>query len=132
MREARETLIGLEIPWDERGNVFRLREQEVAAILAALSSAGIDCEGWRDIESAKKDGTIIWAVFHADIYPRLKPGRDDLERWNGAQVPLRHSGIPESGFDVGWSVALPVGHGGFPDDWIAGWRPLPPLASGGG
>ena len=40
---------------DERCDVAR-------AILTALSSAGIDCEGWRTIESAPKDGTVILAT----------------------------------------------------------------------
>lgn len=86
-------------------------------------------DSWRPITEACKDRSVIWAVFHTDIYPRLEPGRDDLERWNGVQVPLRHMGIVEyddGPFDMGWNVAAPVGHGGFPDDWIAGWMPIPP------
>ena len=105
------------------------------AILAALSSAGIDCEGWRTIESAKKDRTVIWAALHPDIYPRIEPERKDLERWNGVQICLQHPGVYEKdgrAWDHGWWVAAPVGNGGIPDEWIAGWRPLPPLASGGG
>jgi len=80
---------------------------------------------WRDISEAKKDGTTIWAVFRHDIYPAVEPKRDDLERWNGRQVPLRHNGVGEDGFDIGWNIAAPVGFGGFPDAWIAGWMPLP-------
>lgn len=45
-------------------------------------------------------------------------------RWRGLEVPLRHPGVAEDGFDVGWNIAAPVGHGGFPDEWIAGWIPL--------
>lgn len=81
--------------------------------------------GWRDISTAPKDGTIIWAKLRDDIYPSLRPEREDLERWNGAQVPMRHPGLADDGFDIGWSVAAPVGHGGFPDEWVAGWMPLP-------
>lgn len=80
---------------------------------------------WQPIETAPKDGTIIWAVLRGDIYPAVEPGRDDLERWNGVQVPMRHRGLADDGFDVGWSIAAPVGHGGFPDEWISGWMPLP-------
>ena len=83
-------------------------------------------EKWLPIESARKDGTTVWAVLRDDIYPGLQPLRDDLKRWNGLQVPLRHPGVVKGGYDIGWSVALPVGHGGFPDEWIAGWQPLPP------
>lgn len=86
-------------------------------------------EGWLPIEDAKKDGTVIWAVFHPRIFPDLKPGRPDLEPWNGVQVPLRHPGIfpgyDDKPFDMGWNVAAPVGNGGFPDEWIIGWRHLP-------
>lgn len=85
---------------------------------------------WRRIDDpehpALKDGkTIIWAALHADIYPRIEPDREDLKRWNGLQVPLRHPGLCEDGLDIGWGVAAPVGHGGLPDEWIAGYMPLP-------
>ena len=81
---------------------------------------------WQPISSAPRDGTIIWVVMHPKLYPDIKPERADLERWNGVQVPVRHPGIMDDGFDIGWGVAAPVGQGGFPDDWIAGWMPLPP------
>lgn len=94
---------------------------------AVVSAAPAPATGqeWKDISEAKKDGATIWAVLRPDIYPVLEPGRDDLERWNGVQVPLRHPGLAEDGFDIGWNVAAPVGNGGFPDEWIAGWIPLP-------
>lgn len=81
---------------------------------------------WQDISSAPKDRTIIWAALRPDIYPTLRPSREDLERWNGLQLPLRHPGLCDDGFDIGWSITAPVGNGGFPDEWIAGWMPLPP------
>ena len=81
---------------------------------------------WQPIETAPKDGTVIWAVLKNDLHTR---GRDDLDVWNGLQLPLRHRGITTSGFDGGWNIAAPVGHGGFPDCWIAGWMPLPPAPS---
>ena len=81
---------------------------------------------WKPIESAPKDRSTIWAILHPAIYPDLCPTRDDLECWNGVQVPLRHPGLADDGFDIGWGIAAPVGHGGFPDDWIVGWQPLPP------
>jgi len=87
-----------------------------------------ETEKWQDISRAPKDGTIVWAVLRSDIYPGLRPQREDLERWNGVQLPLRHPGVYEQDgktWDHGWDVAAPVGSGGFPDEWIAGWQPLP-------
>lgn len=86
-------------------------------------------EGWRPISEAKKDGTTIWAKMRDDIYPALRPEREDLACWNGVQIPLRHPGLAENGFDIGWSVAAPVGRGGFPDEWIEAFQPLPPPPS---
>ena len=73
--------------------------------------------------TTNKGGPVIWAVFHGDLNKRM--GRKDLERWNGIQLPLLHSGIEPDGFDAGWMVAAPVGHDGFPDSWIAGWIEMP-------
>jgi hypothetical protein len=78
---------------------------------------------WRPISAAKKNGETIWAAFRSDL--DVISGREDLKRWNGKQVPLRHQGLADDGFDIGWSLDAPVGYGGFPDDWIAGWLPLP-------
>lgn len=98
----------------------------VAAITAQPAQVA---DQWRDVATAPKDGTIIWALFRRDIFPGLRPYRDDLRPWNGVQVPLRHPGIyPDRDgepFDMGWNIAAPVGNGGFPDEWIVGWMPLP-------
>lgn len=82
---------------------------------------------WRDIATAKKDRTVIWARLRDDIGDDKEEGswKEDLKRWRGLQVPLRHPGLAEDGFDAGWNIAAPVGVGGFPDEWIAGWRPMP-------
>jgi hypothetical protein len=96
---------------------------------ARAALAAIPGPQWLDIASAKKDHTIIWAILRDDIYPTLMPGREDLKRWNGLQLPLRHEGLADDGFDIGWMLAAPVGHGGFPDDWIAGWVPLLPASA---
>ena len=101
-------------------------------LTAALAVDGLALQGWRTIDSAPKDRTPILAKFFDDIYPQIRPNRDDLERWNGLQVVLRHPGLADNGFDIGWSVAAPVGNGGFPDEWIEGWMPLPLTAASDG
>ena len=78
---------------------------------------------WQPIATAPKDRTPILAIFRSDISTAYQ--RPDLERWDGIQIVLRHPGLADDGFDVGWNVAAPVGNGGFPDKWIAGWQPLP-------
>lgn len=98
---------------------------EISAAIAALPEAAPSDDEWHSIATAPKDGTKIWAAFRADIFPTMRPGRSDLASWNGRQLPIVHPGIGGDGFDMGWTVAAPVGAMGFPDEWIAGWRPLP-------
>lgn len=73
----------------------------------------------RPIETAEKNGSPILAKI------RDKLDRKDMERWQGLYVVIRHPGLTEDGFDVGWNMAAPVGQGGFPDEWFDGWMPLP-------
>ena len=81
---------------------------------------------WRGIDSAPKDRTALLALLRPDIYPRLRPERPDLQAWNGLAMVVRHPGVENDGFDIGWNMAGPIGQGGFPDAWFAGWMPLPP------
>ena len=81
---------------------------------------------WRPISEAPKDRTVIWAKLRDDIGIDLEEGhyKNDLARWRGLEVPIKHPGVEDDGFDIGWGIAAPVGQGGFPDNWIAGWIPL--------
>lgn len=76
------------------------------------------------ISSAPKDGTVVLGFTRKDL-PETESDAWSPHRWAGKCVPMRHEGITPSGYDLGWSVALPVGHGGLPDDWFSGWLPLP-------
>lgn len=76
-----------------------------------------------EMSEAKKDKTPILLYFK-DPIPN---NRDDLRRWDGLVIVGKHHGLSEDGFDLGWSVAAPVGFGGFPDDWFLGWLPVPSL-----
>ena len=94
------------------------------AIRAAI--AAYDSELWRPIKEATKDRTVIWAYLR--IPAETLAERKDLARFDGIQIPLQHPGVYEKDgrvWDHGWVIAAPVGQGGFPDEWIAGWRCMP-------
>lgn len=77
----------------------------------------------RPMNEAPKDGTAILARI-----------RDDLDAWRPERAPwreagifvvVRHPGLAEDGFDIGWNLAGPFGNGGWTDEWFTGWWPLP-------
>jgi len=101
---------------------------EKASVASDLIEPKLRC-----IREAAKNGEPILAKFRDDIYPTLHPAREDLERWNGRWAVIHHNGLAPDGFDIGWMMSAPVGSGGFPDEWIEGWTPLPtpnPQSSG--
>lgn len=84
----------------------------IEAIRAALAS-----KRWRPMATATKDRTLVLLLTKAD----LRTDRDDLEGWRGIQFVGRYIVCED-----GWNIAAPVGaSGGFPDDWLVGWMPLP-------
>lgn len=82
-----------------------------AALTAALAKA------WRPISEAKKDGVPLLVRFRDDLPARVSgfSGKCAVMVWAG-----RDGGE--------WHYHGPIGMGGFPDEWIAGWTPLPPEA----
>lgn len=76
-------------------------------------------EAWMPIERAPKNGVCVLLKLKDPI---PEPAHLDLYRWSGIIFVARHTGFEEAG----WQFAAPVGQGGFPDRWIAGWLPLEP------
>ena len=87
---------------------------------AKATLAAADAAAWRPMSEAPKDRTDILAKTRDNIYP--EGSRDS--GWNGRNVVIRHDGIIDGGFDMGWSVSAPVGYGGLPDEWFIGWQPI--------
>lgn len=67
---------------------------------------------------AKKDGRPISAKMTTK--PGVLPER--CQYLAGLWFTVRHGGVLEDGFDLGWQYP---GHGGLPDHWFDGWWPLP-------
>lgn len=104
--------------------IFRKRKPGFAknlegALTAAIAAA--DAAAWRPMTSAPRDRTDILAKTRPDVFPEAH----NRSGWNNRSVVIRHEGIVNDDFDMGWSVAAPVGYGGMPDDWFVGWQPLP-------
>jgi hypothetical protein len=93
-------------------NALATAERAIAALEAI--------DGWRPISEAKKDGRPILIKLKNPV-PREW---DQARIWDGLIFVARHPGLADSGFDVGWNFAAPVGHGGFPDEWIEGWKEI--------
>jgi hypothetical protein len=92
---------------------------EAAALLDCLQQQD-RLSQWQPIETAPRDGSPVILLLRDDIYPVLRPEREDLKPWNGIAAVMRSRGDVSA-----WCFAAPVGQGGFPDEWMVGWQPLP-------
>lgn len=75
---------------------------------------------WQPIETAPRDGSPLLIRFRDDLPSRVSgfAGKCAVMRWT---------------FDGGeWSYHGPIGMGGFPDEWISNWMPLPSPPREGG
>ena len=84
---------------------------------------------WLPIEDAPDDGASVLLLL------KEKESLDeffvrDAESWAGLPFVGRRPYPRSHDFDMGWNFAAPVGEGGIPDAWLAGWQPLPPPPEG--
>ena len=78
------------------------------------------------MSTARKNGEPILAKIREDLStyrPGYAGGRGDS--YAGRKVVVRHPGLSEDGFDIGWSLAGPFGFGLGEDEIFEGWWPLP-------
>ena len=114
--------------WNRRAEAGQLCNSTVEMAECAAFSAGYEA-GERDGRArpmcdAPKDGT-----------PVLVKIKDDLSPWGVNQSSFSNShmfcglyAVMRNYGDIqDWGFAAPVGRGGFPDEWLDGWWPLPGL-----
>ena len=82
-----------------------------------------DAAPWREMDSAPKDRSMVLAMLRADMTTAF-PAHAHLHEQAGLQVVVRHPGVAADGFDPGWNLAGPFGHGGWTDKFFSGWKPL--------
>lgn len=86
----------------------------------------MDAQNMRQMVEAPKDRTPILAKIRDDLgafFPHYGFGGPD--EYAGRFVVVHHPGLAEDGFDIGWSLSGPFGHGLGTDAVFAGWWPLP-------
>lgn len=103
---------------DEKAGIERaLRDSgTVLYDLSPSSSGQRGCEEWLPMGASPRGGEPVLLKFKDQIPSE----REDLRKWEGLAFVGRFHGPV-----MDWGFAAPVGMGGFPDEWLEGWRPLP-------
>ena len=76
----------------------------------------------RPMSEAPRDGTPVLVKVKDDLSPwGIEPGHfGGTDRFAGLIAVMRNRGDL-----MDWCFAAPVGQGGFSDQWLDGWWPLP-------
>ncbi len=106
---------------DDNPLVQAFARHRLAAEAKVRIEAYEDAAGWQPIETAPKDRTYILAL--------VSGASGTWEYLNGRCFVIRHGGV-SGDYDLGWDVF--PGFGGAPDNWFAGWQPLPAILQRGG
>ena len=111
------------VVWAEAGADVQAKWCQLAvAALGAVAGA----LPWRSMDSAPRDGTVIWACTRAHLREE-EAGSLFSGGWRARWVAIMHGGDHGDGFDAGWTVAAPVGQAGLPHEWFEGWMPAAPI-----
>jgi hypothetical protein len=99
-------------------SILRLITEDGESVIAAAYPAEIRSASWQPMVTAPRDGTAVLLLMRgAEVLPERCKGFFDIQFVGRTRA--------EWGADWGWIFAAPVGCGGFPDQWLAGWMPLP-------
>lgn len=95
-----------------------IQQRAEAKIMALIQRGTAEPKALRPMADAPRDKTPVSARVTSDL--SVLP-----DRWQaiaGLWFTVRHGGVLDTGFDLGWQYP---GHGGLPDRWFEGWWPLP-------
>lgn len=94
----------------------KLSEKVILEIIAEIIEA--EYSQWQPMETAPRAGTpVLLLMKGAEELPERSDGLADIQF-----VGKNRGDLSE------WGFAAPVGYGGFPDEWLVGWKPLSPKA----
>jgi len=96
--------------------------------LVKTDNAGVGDDAWLPMETSPMGtGEPVLLKFKDELSQYAGYDGARLERWQGLQFVGRSPHKDHK--RMGWQFAAPVGHGGFPNAWLDGWKPLKRLSS---